>query len=715
MKSLRLALALLLSCPAALCSIRVDLSSGWRFRTDPAGTGEQESWMDHIPEGTSEVRLPHTWNMGADVGYQGTAWYFKELPGKQELPGNHVEIHFGATFYKSRLWLNGILVGTHEGGYTAYFFDLTPYLKDKNLLAVEINNKPGLDTIPGVPLKNGPDATIYDWWPYGGIVRDVWLTAGDHALLRWQHIDSRPAGAAAAIQNKVRIENFSAHERRLALDVAIYSANGREPVAKARQSIEVPRGAHEFQVALQLPEAKLWDFDNPYLYRMVASLSDDKGQRVDSLSDQFGVRTVEIRDRHLYLNGQRVRLSGLTRHEDSPWEGLAETAGTIYHDFDDLKNLQTTLTRPVHYPQNPLVYGYCDDKGILSIPEIPMWQFDESQMKNPRVLALAEQMLREMIEQNYNHPSIFAWSLDNESATDTPGGMAYARKLYRVAKELNPDRFVSLADDRIAFVDNPASNASSIVDFVMWNEYFGSWDGPESLLLPALERIGKQYPDKMVIISEFGTPGLFAADEKSADVLRVHTIREQLKLLAKYDWIGGAILWCYQDYHSYHNHRPGQQDMYVDHGVVDKDRQRRPSYFVWRKENAPAKLNINWMFGAKGTPQGFRANIERRPETDLPSYPLVNYRAEWTVTDQAGKAIARGSKTLDRMGSPQELSQSWAVSESGAFRVEFDLYRPTGFLAQRKVLSWVAPGTGAFHADPDADESDAPNEIEQQP
>ena len=128
----------------------------------------------------------------------------------------------------------------------------------------------------------------------------------------------------------------------------------------------------------------------------------------------------------------------MARHEDSPWEGLAETAGTMRHDYDDMKALQMTLTRPVHYPQNPFILDYADRHGILLIPEIPVWQFSEAQLADPRVLALAKQQMGEMIAQAGNHPSIFAWSVLNESATATPGGIAYVRAMRDFIRKLDP-------------------------------------------------------------------------------------------------------------------------------------------------------------------------------------------------------------------------------------------------------------------------------------
>jgi beta-galactosidase/beta-glucuronidase len=697
MKRANLISLLILAGPGLFATTRIDMNTDWRFRTDPSGQGQQQSWTDHVPGGTREVRLPHTWNMGSDTDFQGDGWYFKTFPAGGELIGKHVELHFGATFYHSSVWLNGILLGSHEGGFTAYYFDISPYLRKTNILSVKINNQPTTETIPGIPLKmEGPNTKIYDWWPYGGIVRDTWLTVAEDIHIRWQHLDSQVSGVSAIVSNNIMIENTSSRTRRVLVRSTVYSADQEDPVASAEQIVKVSAGKQEVHLSFQIPKVRVWDFDNPYLYRVVSRLEDDKRDLLDFDSDRFGIRAVKVWDRHLFLNGNRVRLSGLARHEDSPWEGLAETAGTILHDFDDLKTLQTTLTRPVHYPQNPLIYDYCDEKGILVIPEIPLWQFDESQLKNPKVFALAKQMLREMIEQNYNHPSIFAWSMGNESSTETPGGIAYIRSLYKESKNLNPDRYVTFADDRIAFVQDPTTNASSIVDFIMWNEYFGSWDGAESLLVPALERVGKEYPEKMVIISEFGAPGMYATDEKSADVLRVHIIQDQMRLFAKYDWIGGAIQWSYQDYHSYDNLRPGAQEMFVDHGVVDKDRQRRPSYFVWQEENEPAHLNGVWVFDPNGVPTGFCLTVMRRSETELPSYLLTNYRIEWTLLDQENNVIDHSTKTLQQIGDPQTLTGHWQRHDAKALRLELRLYRPTGFVALKRMLSWSDPARGDF-------------------
>ncbi len=684
----------------AAAATRIELTDGWRFRTDPQERGQKESWYRDPPGETEAVTIPHTWGLGKDAHYEGTAWYFKSFSLPAALRSQHVEIHFGATFYKAQVWLNGELVGEHEGGYSHYYFDISSKLRAVNTLVLAIDNTPRIDTIPGRPLAENAAARIYDWWPYGGIVRGAWLSVTEQALLRSQHIDSTLQGDKAEVHDRIAIENFSDKAMKLSVDVAILPQDGSAPLALQRVPVLAQPGAQNVDVAMGLKSVRRWDIDNPYLYTLRVSLSGADGTELDRIEDEFGLRTIEIRDRHLLLNGRRVRLSGLARHEESPWEGLAESAGTIRHDFDDMKNLQTTLSRPVHYQQDPRVYHYADHEGILMIPEIPMWQFSEEQMQNPKVIALAKQMLRELIDQNYNHPSVFAWSMDNESATDTPGGVAYFRTMYALAKQLDPARAVTCADDRIALSADPAKNASSLADFVMWNEYFGTWDAPESLLPAAFDRIEKGYPGKMVIVSEFGVPGIFASSPATADELRIATIHKHLALYAKRDWIAGAILWSYEDYRSYHNLRAQQDDEYVDHGLVDKDRQRKPSYYVWQRENEPAELALAWTFDAKGIPNGFSVNISRRVETDLPSYELLNYQLQWRVVDAAGKQVNTGQEVLAAMGAPRKVTAAWNTPDVKNFHLELTLTRPTGFVAVRRILNWNAPETGAYSGEP---------------
>ena len=687
----------------ALAANRTDLDRDWQFRADPELAGDAAGWSSNIPAGTQSIDVPHTWNVGALHDYLGVAWYFHRFSRPPGAPGAHVELHFGATFYSSHVWLNGVELGAHEGGFTAYAFDVTSKLRAQNVIAVRIDNRPGIATIPGYAERGTPEAR-YDWWTFGGIVRDVWLTTSGTAWVGRQTIRSAPLADGAMIRDRITLERALApgvpvaqgppvaRRAPITLRVTAFGPDDRAAASETRM-ISLAAGATDVAVSLKVEHPELWSIDHPNLYRMVVELTGRNHELLDEHSDTFGVRTVEIRERHLLLNGGRVRLTGLARHEDSPWEGLAETRGTIWHDYDDMRALHTTLTRPVHYPQHPLILDYADRHGILLIPEIPVWQFSEAQLSDPRVLALAQRQMREMIEEAGNHPSIFAWSVANESAMSTPGGIAYFRSMRDMIRKLDPDRFVSFTDDKLPKLERAGQSAANDADFVMMNQYYGSWHGPAEALVPALDQVNRLFPGKMVIISEMGFAGIFAKDPVEADRLRITTMRDQMPVLAARDWIAGAILWCYQDYKSPRNLWPGMSEGYVEHGVVDEARQRKPSYRVWKKMTEPATIAVHWVGAPERAPTGFALQVTPNSQRSLPFYPLHDYRLIWSAVDEKGTSLGSGERQIAELNEAVEAAgtlRSGALQpgEVHALRLNVELKDPTGLAVADEVLEW---------------------------
>jgi beta-glucuronidase len=255
----------------------------------------------------------------------------------------------------------------------------------------------------------------------------------------------------------------------------------------------------------------LWNIGDGRLYEVTTKLSDEQGRVLDERRDTLGFRTITLRDRKLYVNGQPVRLSGVSRHEDSPWEGAAETRGTILKDYRDLAQLHTTLTRPIHYPQPDTVFDIADRAGMLLIPEIPVWQMSAAQLGDPRLLDLAKQMTAEVVAQSGNHPSILAWSIMNECDSSSPQGAAYVAAMKAHLNRIDPGRFVTFADADVSTHPAPRTAALASADFIMANAYFGTWSGGPDAVGPWLDTMDRTWSDKMVVISEFGWPGPFSA------------------------------------------------------------------------------------------------------------------------------------------------------------------------------------------------------------
>jgi beta-glucuronidase len=681
------AIALLGSCTRAVAAARIDLDRDWMFRTDPNSIGQRSEWQSHAPSEVLSVNLPHTWNLGRQDGYLGKAWYCKTFALPLRSPDLHVKLHFGATFYSARVWLNGIELGTHEGGYTAYSFDVTHQLRANNYLAVEVDNRIDATTIPGLAQRGDPDAW-YDWWDYGGIVRDVWLTMSGPVEVNRQQIRAQVKADQASINDLIVLENHLSQQKQFLLSITAFGPNGK-PAAHESRRVDVAPGITPIIIATNVRNPELWGIDHPNLYRITVEIGDAQGRVLDQQSDTFGIRSIEIRDRHLLVNGERVRLTGVARHEDSVSEGLAETTGTMRYDYDDMKSLQVALTRPVHYPQSPFILDYADRHGILLIPEIPVWQFSEAQLKNPQVIARAKQQVREMIEESGNHPSIFAWSVCNESDTGTAGGIAYFRTIRDYIRQLDPNRFVTYADDQLPKLKRAEDSAANDADFLMMNQYFGSWHGPESELSESLDRVGRMFSDKMVIISEFGLAGIFAKNPEDADPKRVEIIREQMPELARRDWIAGAILWCYQDYKSRRTLRPGWDGGFVEHGLVDEYRQRKPSYYVWKELNAAAAIDARWEATTSAAPSRFTVTVIPNSVEDLPYYPLHNYRLAWQISDESGKLIKRDEQSFADLGKPQVISgQIEPPGDAKRLKLHVTLLRPQNTIAAEKSVDW---------------------------
>jgi beta-glucuronidase len=263
-------------------------------------------------------------------------------------------------------------------------------------------------------------------------------------------------------------------------------------------------------------------------------------------------------------------------------------------------------------------------------------------------------------------------------------------------KALDPGRYVSYADDGLPRVTDAAQNANQHTDFIMMNQYFGSWAGPAQGLAPALERVGRMFPDKMVVISEFGLAGPFAPDTAQADRMRVEVMESQLAEFARHDFVAGAVFWCYQDYMSHRNLWPGLTSDWVEMGLVDEHRQRLPSYAVWRERTSPARVRVEWRRAGRSGPVGFEAAVERRPLAELPSYELRGYRLEWEARDHDGALLASGASELPVIGAPAVVEGAWPATSSREIRLALRVLRPTGFIAAERMERWWEPRSGGL-------------------
>jgi beta-glucuronidase len=682
----------------------ISLSGEWRLNVDWNGYGEKDGWAkpDTDDSGWEVVNVPHTWNtMRKYYDYEGLAWYRRRFTVPAGAKDAHLRLRFEAVFYIAKVWLNGEYLGQHEGGYTPFEFDISNIAKpgEENLIAVRVDNRRSADRIPA----SFPSGWSYDWWNYGGIVRDVWLEVSSRAFISGQQIISTPhligvdQADRATIAGTVTIQNLSGDRLvgMLTADVLDDTDNRSVLSGLPKLSVNLPPGEEgDFQIVTEVSSPKLWHFDHPNLYRWTASLRMPDGQILHSDSKTIGIRLIELKENRFYLNGEPVRLVGLTRHADSPQYGLAETGTMMSADYDDLKTLNEVFTRPVHYPQSDYILDYADRHGILFIPEVPAWGLVEGQLANKHMREVEKQQLREMVMTDFNHPCVWAWSIGNEFDSRTAAGHEFVKEMIALVKSLDPTRPVGFASNRIGW--DPAEDATALSDFVLMNQYFGTWAAPKDQLSSVLDAIHAAWPDKTIIISEFGfephwnkggaasasldpdqyyfIPETTPSDSEEADSQRRQLIQEQMAIFRSKPFVAGVVFWTYQDYRT-------PTDFMM--GVVDAQRKRRASWEVLRNEYAPVYFDQVTFSPVKAGKRYVRISLRTRGpiEVDMPAYTLRGYTLHWALVSSDGKqTLSQGDIALPILspGSAWMGKVEWEVPETG-YRLSLRIVRPTGF------------------------------------
>lgn len=689
----------------AIPSASIPLFEEWCFSIDKAQVGEQQGWSNPNFDDSSWaiVSVPHTWNVMPEYSdYEGLAWYRRTFTGPPASRNAHLRLRFEAVFYLARVWLNGQYLGQHEGGYTPFEFDVTSIIKPgkENVIAVQVDN---IRTTNRIPVVIRPDWS-FDWWNYGGITRDVTLEITSRAYIARQQIVSAPhltgmdKADSATVTAAITVNNTSGS----ALDGMIQAelldgATGQSvPTSPVSTPVHVSANqSAEVQMTVKLTSPKLWHFDHPSLYRWSASLLDANEQVLHTNEVTIGIRSVELKDGYFYLNGEPVRLVGVTRHADYPGQGSAETVAAMAADYDDLKTLNEVLSRPVHYPQHKFILDYADQYGILLIPEVPAWQLTQEQMYSEQMRELEKQQLSEMIAEDFNHPSVWAWSIGNEIESNTGSGLEFVKEMIAYVKILDPTRPVGFASNRLG--SQPWFDATASSDFVLMNQYFGTWVGPKQGLGPALDLIQKTWPGKTIIISEYGfephwnkiwgppTSSLnaeeyyFVSDDtpsnsEDADIVRRQLISEQLDIFRSKPFVAGAIFWTYQDYRTRSN---------FVMGLVDFNRNRRNSWKLIREEYAPVlieSLSLSTVIDSKRT--ATVALHTRGPvDVDMPAYTLRAYSLHWAVTSPDGKTkFSEGEIPLPTLAPASQWSGDIKlIAPDEEYIITVSIIRPTGY------------------------------------
>jgi len=643
----------------------------WDFRTDPGEVGLRDGRQQAETKGKDwrTVRVPHTWQVESGLeGYRGVAWYRKTVPAAALSGSQHRVIEFDAVYRDATVWLNGEKLGEHNGsGWTPFSFSLDGLWRDEapNEIVVRVDNR---FSPAALPFEDSSD-----WAADGGIIRSVRLSGSAADFIVEALIDAAPdlanGTAKVTARVKVRCPECGGKGDRLAVQIV---DPGGELVVRLDETVR--DGMNRVETVIEKPV--LWHFDHPDRYRLKVELV-RSGSVLDRREESFGIRKIELHDGYFFLNGEPMRLMGVEWMPGSdPRYGMAESPDFMEAVLRDMKRLNAVVTR-FHWQQDRAVFDFCDRHGILVQEEIPAWGPDTMKAD---LSAVQARQTREMVTAHYNHPSIFAWGLCNEIGGQGPEAHRFVQNGIALVRAIDPFRPLSWASNSLQ--KTPERDASGLVDFLEWNDYWESWyKGSLSDLESNLKAIARSFPGKSLLISEYGlcecNPENPSGDARRIEILRTHTDRYRAS-----PNVAGAIFFDYNDYRTHIGDKGIGSFQQRVHGVVDLMGRRKDSWDVLRRESSPIKtIEVGPPREDKGG--DFAASLVLRTRSlvnDLPAYTLRGYTLVWTVQNHLGQPIGSGKVELPDLkpGSTFTFEAHWKSADP-AQRIHGEVFRPTGY------------------------------------
>jgi len=572
---------------------RVDLNASWRFvRTDVPGAQapgfDDSAW--------TPVTVPHTWNArdGEDGGnnyYRGVGWYRRHYTPPATFSGKKLWLDFAGADTVTDVWVNGTYLGQHRGGYARFRFDATAALKlgVDNVIAVKVNNAPD----PAVaPLSA-------DFTFFGGIYRSVGLIVTDPLSVRLLdnagpglYLRQRSVGkASATVDLTTKAWNNSTSARTVAIHAVVTDAadNVVADTTTTPVSVAAATGLQTTQT-VTIANPRLWQGrTDPYLYKANVEVRDTvAGTVTDTVTQPLGLRAVTIdANTGMFLNGAHLSLHGVNRHQDVLDRGWAIGDADQVRDFDLMDEMGVNALRTAHYQQDQKVYSLADERGYLVWAEIPLVN---TITNSAAFTANAAQQLRELIRQNYNHPSIVFWGIGNEQRADDSATNSLLDNLSGIVNTEDADRFSTYAHN--GSITSGLVNHSEVAGY---NRYHGWYYGSAGDLGGFLDNLHSSQPTRRISLSEYGagasvvqhqenppkpvTDSDFHPEEYQA---LLHEASWQQIQARPYLW--GTFVWNMFDFAS-DGRSEGDTHGRNDKGLVTYDRLTRKDAFYWYKAN----------------------------------------------------------------------------------------------------------------------------------
>ena len=548
----------------------------WNSIIDPTGVGEwRQVWLEKKPqkktdffeysfEGGPVLKVPGDFNsqMRELTYFEGTVWYKKQFQYTHKNEKRFF-LYFGAVNYAADVFLNGEKIGSHEGGFTPFQFEITDKAKDGlNAVIVKVNN---------IRQGNGLPGYGYDWFNYGGITRDVALIETGNTFIEDYSIQLKK-GSLNTVYGQVQLNGKQSAQN---IEIKIPELNLLYKTRTNQEGI----ATLEFSSAF-----KLWSPENPKLYKVIIK------SETDSVLDNIGFRSIEVQGNKVLLNKKPIFFKAVNIHEENPYKGAR-----AYSKEDALvllkaaKELGCNLVRLAHYPHNENMIKEAEKMGLMVWSELPVYQ--HIQFADSSLPSKMELMLKEMIRRDKNRCGIIIWSLSNETYASTPNRDKALVELTKKCRLLDSARLITHVINSQKYANNTFEVEDTLYkysDLISINEYLGwyvPWQGN-----PSNTKWKLAYPDKPVFISEFGGEALYGSNYGPTDEAAYWTegyqekiYIDQLEMFNTIPNLSGVCPWLLFDYRSPVRMHPVYQKGYNRKGLLSEKGDKKKAWYIIKK------------------------------------------------------------------------------------------------------------------------------------
>lgn len=568
-------------------------NNGWEFKKGPFPTDAMQTAARWNAD-WEQVNVPHTWNADdmqkkTNSFYAGVAYYRKHYVFPESLEGKRLFLRFEGVGACAEVYVNGYLVGTHKGAYSAFVCEIGSQVRlgEENEIVVKADNAARPDVIPVNHALFGV---------YGGIYRPVWLivtepcniVVNDCASPGVYIIQKNVSKQSADVSVRVKLDNATLAPAALELENAIYTREGKL-VKVHRQSFELtPQGVQNYVSDFKISHPHLWQGrEDPYLYKVVSRLKQD-GQVIDEVIQPLGLRKYEaVAGKGFFLNGKKYPMYGVTRHQD--WWGMGSALTNREHDFDleQIMEVGATTVRFAHYQQSDYIYSRCDTLGLIIWAEIPFVNRMTGQEWDN-----VHQQMRELIRQSFNHPSIYVWGIHNEVYHPHGYTAALTQSVHDLCKLEDPDRY-TVAVNGYGHAEHPVNGNTDIQGM---NRYFGWYEKKIQDIKPWIEKMEKEYPWQRLMLTEYGADAniehqtellgdaLNWGSDFYPETFQTKTHEYQWGVISQHPYILASYLWNMFDF-AVPQWKRGGVDARNMKGLITFDRKIRKDAFYWYKAN----------------------------------------------------------------------------------------------------------------------------------